>query len=202
MSFREMSMDSMTEEDLDSFDSNTDAIIYDTSDHSGESMISGPNISSSSSDDEDRPQKQQISTAAPCEVGTDFKVESSCASSSWFMNNNKQIHKQEAIMIFNVDFRTLSSKGSFCNKSDNEVGKLNLNSCGKRVREGENEDEVIMRKKDRSKEQMVDPLTPLNWSSFWKWEDDEGTFEVPPLSPLSPHPNLKRAPPLLENDNM
>ncbi|MCD7450670.1 hypothetical protein HAX54_007856 [Datura stramonium] len=181
-----MSMDRITEEDSDSFDSNTDAIIYGASDDSGsgESMISDPNIPSSSSDDDEDFRQQQIFTAAGGSGGTDDLTVPSCASSSWFTNNNKQI------MIFNVDFRALSSEGSVCNNSDNEAGKVNINFCGKRVREGENEDEVnLMIKKEKRREQMPDPLIiPSSWSSFWDLDEDgKGIFNVPPLSPLSPY---------------
>ncbi|XP_010258783.1 PREDICTED: ethylene-responsive transcription factor 5 [Nelumbo nucifera] len=34
------------------------------------------------------------------------------------------------------------------------------------------------------------PLTPSNWASVWETTDVQGIFNVPPLSPLSPHPSL------------
>ncbi|KAH0670071.1 hypothetical protein KY285_024229 [Solanum tuberosum] len=64
-----MSMNTITEEVSDSFDSNTDAIIYGVYDDSGsgESLISDPKIPSSSSssseeDDDFLQQQQMIST--------------------------------------------------------------------------------------------------------------------------------------------
>ncbi|KAG1362132.1 ethylene-responsive transcription factor ERF105 [Cocos nucifera] len=38
----------------------------------------------------------------------------------------------------------------------------------------------------------VCPLTPSSWTSVWDWDgaDVTGIFNVPPLSPLSPHPPL------------
>uniref|UniRef100_A0A1D1YFH0 Ethylene-responsive transcription factor 5 n=1 Tax=Anthurium amnicola TaxID=1678845 RepID=A0A1D1YFH0_9ARAE len=34
------------------------------------------------------------------------------------------------------------------------------------------------------------PLTPSSWSSVWEGGDMSGLFSLPPLSPLSPHPQL------------
>lgn len=34
------------------------------------------------------------------------------------------------------------------------------------------------------------PLTPSNWTPFWDYADMKGIFEIPPLSPLSPHPSF------------
>ncbi|GAA0166327.1 DNA-binding transcription factor [Lithospermum erythrorhizon] len=36
----------------------------------------------------------------------------------------------------------------------------------------------------------VGPLTPSSWKSVWDCADVKGIFEVPPLSPMSPHPSL------------
>ncbi|KAF8380571.1 hypothetical protein HHK36_028059 [Tetracentron sinense] len=64
---------------------------------------------------------------------------------------------------------------------------------------GEKEEEVEVKplKKERSPESdtttsvpTVCPSTPSIWSSFWEGMDVKGTFNVPPLSPLSPHPSL------------
>ncbi|XWS60139.1 hypothetical protein CRYUN_Cryun07bG0008900 [Craigia yunnanensis] len=33
-------------------------------------------------------------------------------------------------------------------------------------------------------------LTPSNWTGFWDSEDMKGIFNIPPLSPLSPHPSF------------
>ncbi|WMV51996.1 hypothetical protein MTR67_045381 [Solanum verrucosum] len=104
MSSREMSMDTIME-DEDSFVSNTDAIIYASSDISGwtHSLISDNNIPNSSSSTSVDDCQQQISTAGD---GDDSMIVSSGASSSWF-NNNKQLDDQQEIRIFNVDFRAL-----------------------------------------------------------------------------------------------
>ncbi|KAL3521378.1 hypothetical protein ACH5RR_019527 [Cinchona calisaya] len=34
------------------------------------------------------------------------------------------------------------------------------------------------------------PLTPSSWKAVWDCGDVKGIFEIPPLSPLSPHPSL------------
>ncbi|KAH0670072.1 hypothetical protein KY285_024231 [Solanum tuberosum] len=178
-----MSINTITEDDSDSFDSNTDAIIYGVYDDSGsgESLISDPNIpsSSSSSEDDDFLQQQQLrSTAAAVRsVGTDDLTVPTSASFSWYTNNNKEMHEPKAIMIFNVDFRALSSE------VNNEIERLNLKFCGKRVREEENE--LFLMNKEMRREQMVYPLTltPSNWSSIWDG-DGSGIFDVPPLTPL------------------
>ncbi|KAH0779220.1 hypothetical protein KY290_005647 [Solanum tuberosum] len=93
-------------EDEDSFVSNTNAIIYASSDISGwtHSLISDNNIPNSSSSANVDDRQQQISTAA---AGGDSMIVSSGASSSWFNNNNKQIDDHQEIRIFNVDFRAL-----------------------------------------------------------------------------------------------
>ncbi|WMV31058.1 hypothetical protein MTR67_024443 [Solanum verrucosum] len=187
-SYREMSINTITEEDSDSFDSNTDAIIYGVYDDSGsgESLISDPNIpsssSSSSSEDDDFLQQQMMiltAAAAVGGVGTNDLIVPTSASFSWYTNNNKEMHEPKAIMIFNVDFRALSSG------VNNEIEGLNLKFCGKRAREEENE--VFLMNKEMRREQMVYPLTltPSNWSSIWDGGDGNGIFDVPPLTPLS-----------------
>lgn len=82
-------------------------------------------------------------------------------------------------------------------KENHEIEeKVNLNSHGKRVRGGEmeKEDEVMTMmkmKKEVKREQMVaTPLTPSSWSAIWDCGNGKGIFEVPPLSPLSPHPSF------------
>ncbi|XP_015075617.1 uncharacterized protein LOC107019757 [Solanum pennellii] len=184
-----MSMNTITEEDSDSFDSNTNAIIYGIyyDSGSGESLISDPNIpsssSSSSEEDEDddflQQQQKMISTAAAVGgVGTVDLTVPTNASFSWLTNNDEEIDEPKAIMIFNVDFRAITSQ------VNNEIEELNLKFCGKRVREEENE--VFLVNKEMRSEQMVYPLTltPSNWSSIWDG-DGNGIFDVPPLSPLS-----------------
>ncbi|NP_001312428.1 ethylene-responsive transcription factor 5 [Nicotiana tabacum] len=73
-------------------------------------------------------------------------------------------------------------------QQDNEILQP-ANSGRKRMRETENEEIVI--KKEVKREERVPaaaaPLTPSSWSAIWEGEDGKGIFEVPPLSPLSPH---------------
>uniref|UniRef100_A0A3Q7GLA6 AP2/ERF domain-containing protein n=2 Tax=Solanum lycopersicum TaxID=4081 RepID=A0A3Q7GLA6_SOLLC len=67
----------------------------------------------------------------------------------------------------------------------------NTNSCGKRVRgEMENDDGIVMKKEVKREQMVATPLTPSNWSSIWDCGNGKGIFEVPPLSPLSPHSNF------------
>nr|XP_018623443.1 uncharacterized protein LOC108943631 isoform X1 [Nicotiana tomentosiformis] len=109
MSYREMSMDTIMEDDRDSFVSNTDAIIYAASDISGwtQSLISDPNIpNSSNSTSVDDHHHHQISTAAGG-GSDDLKIISSSASSSESKNNSNKQSDQE-IRIFNVVFRPVS----------------------------------------------------------------------------------------------
>ncbi|XP_049362742.1 DELLA protein GAI-like [Solanum verrucosum] len=125
MSSREMSMDTIME-DEDSFVSNTDAIIYASSDISGwtHSLISDHNISKSSSSTnvDEHHQQQEILTAAGGSDGDDDSmIVSSSASSTWF-NNNKQIDDQQEIRIFNVDFRALCN--NTCRRSELPGGLL------------------------------------------------------------------------------
>ncbi|MCD7450665.1 hypothetical protein HAX54_007851 [Datura stramonium] len=112
-----LSMDT-TMEDSDSYVSDTDAIIYGTSDHSGrgESMISGPNITSSSSTTSVDDYRQQIISMSAGDDGVidDIMIVSSSSSSSSRFNNdddnnnNQSVVEHREIRIFNVDFRALS----------------------------------------------------------------------------------------------
>ncbi|KAH7659337.1 EREBP-like factor protein [Dioscorea alata] len=74
---------------------------------------------------------------------------------------------------------------------------------GKRRREEEEDEEVVeikVVKKERLPEYDVSvpvpipataPLTPSCWSSVWEGgEEAKGIFSLPPLSPLSPHPQM------------
>ncbi|PSR93299.1 Ethylene-responsive transcription factor 5 like [Actinidia chinensis var. chinensis] len=36
----------------------------------------------------------------------------------------------------------------------------------------------------------VAPLTPSSWTAVWDCTDMKGIFDIPPLSPLSPHPSM------------
>lgn len=70
---------------------------------------------------------------------------------------------------------------------------------GKRRREEEEEVEAVVVKKEKREEEEVKqvgadvsylkdmPLTPSSWSMVWDGET-KGVFNIPPLSPLSPHP--------------
>ncbi|KAI0500724.1 hypothetical protein KFK09_018940 [Dendrobium nobile] len=66
----------------------------------------------------------------------------------------------------------------------------------KRGREIEKEEERVV-KKERLEESesewnilVEEPLTPSIWSAVWDGTDAKGFFSLPPLSPLSPHPQL------------
>ena len=84
-----------------------------------------------------------------------------------------------------------------------EAGKPEMNAVAKndRKRRRDVEDEevkVVVVKKERITETqdtvsyMRDiPLTPSSWTAVCDWDSDvKGIFNVPPLSPLSPHPAL------------
>ncbi|XVE65147.1 hypothetical protein DITRI_Ditri07aG0157900 [Diplodiscus trichospermus] len=86
-----------------------------------------------------------------------------------------------------------------------EAGKLDARSVdGERKRsrdDGEEEEKqvkVVKRENDdvtKARDNGDVPLTPSNWTAFldWDWDrdnDTKGIFNVPPLSPLSPHPPL------------
>nr|QNI23884.1 AP2/ERF transcription factor [Camptotheca acuminata] len=69
----------------------------------------------------------------------------------------------------------------------------------KRNRESETEERenvTVKREKLPESETMresnsaVCPLTPSSWTSVWDCSDVKGIFQVPPLSPLSPHPSM------------
>ncbi|XP_022718559.1 ethylene-responsive transcription factor 5-like [Durio zibethinus] len=82
-----------------------------------------------------------------------------------------------------------------------EAGRLDAHTVdGERKRssddrEGE-ERQVKAVKRDnndvtKSRDNGDVPLTPSNWKCFLDWDNDvKGVFNVPPLSPLSPHPPL------------
>ncbi|PKU64961.1 ethylene-responsive transcription factor 5-like [Dendrobium catenatum] len=64
----------------------------------------------------------------------------------------------------------------------------------KRGREIEKEEQRVV-KKERLEESewnilAEEPLTPSIWSAVWDGTDAKGFFSLPPLSPLSPHPQL------------
>ncbi|KAJ8552845.1 hypothetical protein K7X08_020238 [Anisodus acutangulus] len=72
-----------------------------------------------------------------------------------------------------------------------EIPKL-VNSGSKRIRETDNEEQLVIKKEMKIEEQRVlspvaTPLTPSSWSTIWDYGNGKGIFEVPPLSPLSPH---------------
>ncbi|KAI0500722.1 hypothetical protein KFK09_018938 [Dendrobium nobile] len=65
--------------------------------------------------------------------------------------------------------------------------------------EMEEEDRVVKKEKFEEYEwnfPSEEPLTPSIWSAVWDGTDAKGFFSLPPLSPLSPHPQLS-FPPLM-----
>ncbi|CAK9135108.1 unnamed protein product [Ilex paraguariensis] len=90
-----------------------------------------------------------------------------------------------------------------------EIGKNSpetypsASKCRKRGREEEDREDTVRLNKEVKKEEVTEsdsngervlaaagPLTPSSWTTVWDCADVKGIFEVPPLSPLSPHPNL------------
>lgn len=67
-------------------------------------------------------------------------------------------------------------------ESTTEVGQ-------KRGRESK-EREVGEVKKVKTEETAICPLTPSNWTAVWNCAEMKGIFEIPPLSPLPPCPQL------------
>ncbi|OIT31353.1 hypothetical protein A4A49_13344 [Nicotiana attenuata] len=118
--FREMSMDTIMEDDGDSFVSYTDAIIYTASDITGwtQSLISDPNIPNSSNSTSVDDHQQQISTAAG--GGTDDLIVASSASSR----------------IYNVDFRAFSRINDVCNNcnEDNDEVEVKASEINNRLK--------------------------------------------------------------------
>ncbi|XP_059317984.1 ethylene-responsive transcription factor 5-like [Lycium ferocissimum] len=98
-----------------------------------------------------------------------------------------RLRGSKAILNFPLEVSNFKQENSEVETKVN----LNLNSSGKRVREVENHEDEVVVKKEVKKEQMVaTPLTPSSWSSIWDCGNGKGIFEVPPLSPLSPHPSF------------
>ncbi|XP_059666905.1 ethylene-responsive transcription factor 5-like [Cornus florida] len=74
----------------------------------------------------------------------------------------------------------------------------------KRRRESETEEKPsVTVKREKSPESdnktesvsaSVVPLTPSSWAPVWDYGDMKGIFEIPPLSPLSPHHSLGHSP--------
>ncbi|CAA2986029.1 ethylene-responsive transcription factor 5-like [Olea europaea subsp. europaea] len=68
-----------------------------------------------------------------------------------------------------------------------------VKACGKRVREigsEEREKKEVKREEVHELPAAAVPLTPSSWTGVWEGGDMKGIFEVPPLSPFSPHPSL------------
>ncbi|KAH0677992.1 hypothetical protein KY285_025793 [Solanum tuberosum] len=100
-----------------------------------------------------------------------------------------RLRGSKAIMNFPLEVSNFKQENHEIEKK--KVVRLNLNSCGKRVRgEMENDDGVVVKKEVKREQMVATPLTPSNWSSIWDSGNGKGIFEVPPLSPLSPHPNF------------
>ncbi|XP_016507356.1 ethylene-responsive transcription factor 5-like [Nicotiana tabacum] len=91
-----------------------------------------------------------------------------------------KLRGSKAILNFPLEVSNFKQENNVIEQRVN----LNLNSCGKRVRKVDGENEVVVVKKEVKREQMVTPLTPSNWSSIWDCGDGKGIFEVPPLSPF------------------
>lgn len=81
-----------------------------------------------------------------------------------------------------------------------EAGKYNIvekKRCRQEEEEGEDREVIKQPKKEKVAESAGDaisylknmPLTPSNWMAVWE-SDGQGVFNIPPLSPLSPHPQL------------
>ncbi|CAI9774067.1 unnamed protein product [Fraxinus pennsylvanica] len=67
-----------------------------------------------------------------------------------------------------------------------------VKACGKRVREigSEEREKKVKREEVHELPAAAVPLTPSSWTGVWGSGDMEGIFEVPPLSPFSPHTSL------------
>ncbi|XP_059305018.1 ethylene-responsive transcription factor 5-like [Lycium ferocissimum] len=79
---------------------------------------------------------------------------------------------------------------NFKQQHDVEIQPQPVNSGRKRVRETENEEQEVIKKEVKIEEERAvtaAPLTPSSWSAVWDCGNGKGIFEVPPLSPLSPH---------------
>ncbi|PIN17894.1 hypothetical protein CDL12_09442 [Handroanthus impetiginosus] len=81
----------------------------------------------------------------------------------------------------------------------NEAAPAAASGCRKREREGECEEieKKEVKREEEPREVKAEsqvtaavPLTPSSWKAVWDLGDGKGIFEVPPLSPLSPHPSL------------
>lgn len=62
--------------------------------------------------------------------------------------------------------------------------------CEEREKKEVKRREEIREVKTESEATAAVPLTPSSWTAVWDGGDGKGIFEVPPLSPLSPHPTL------------
>ncbi|KAL0321691.1 UNVERIFIED_CONTAM: Ethylene-responsive transcription factor 5 [Sesamum calycinum] len=62
--------------------------------------------------------------------------------------------------------------------------------CEEREKKEVKREEEIREVKTESEATAAVPLTPSSWTAVWDGGDGKGIFEVPPLSPLSPHPCL------------
>ncbi|CAN4095099.1 unnamed protein product [Withania somnifera] len=92
-----------------------------------------------------------------------------------------KLRRSKAILNFPLEVSNFKQE----NHEIEKKGDSNVISCGKREREME--DEVVKKKEVRREPMVATPLTPSSWSAIW---DGKGIFEVPPLSPLSPHPTF------------
>ncbi|XP_060203319.1 ethylene-responsive transcription factor 5-like [Lycium barbarum] len=94
-----------------------------------------------------------------------------------------RLRGSKAILNFRLEV------ANFKQQNDVEIHPQQVNSGRKRVRETEL---VVIKKEMKREEERVipttaAPLTPSSWSTIWDCGDGKGIYEVPPLSPLSPH---------------
>lgn len=99
-----------------------------------------------------------------------------------------KLRGSKAILNFPLEVSNFKQEN---HEIEEKVMNLDSYSHGKRGRgEIENEEEVVMKKEVKREQMVATPLTPSNWSSIWDCGNGKGIFEVPPLSPLSPHPSF------------
>lgn len=94
--------------------------------------------------------------------------------------------------ILNFPLEIGNSENENNNDDENEVKRV-------RVQEGEIDEERSCKRLKEIQEfdgkcsnmvATVGPLTPSSWEPVWDCGNVKGIFEVPPLSPLSPHPSF------------
>lgn len=85
------------------------------------------------------------------------------------------------------------------NQGQQNSNPLPASVCRKREREseGEEREKKEVKREEETREVKAEseltatvPLTPSSWMAVWDGGEGKGIFDVPPLSPLSPHPSL------------